>query len=92
MRYAQLFCKSKLCTVESSKIILDCLRPADQLKAAVRLQQDFCRAKLAVIVVAHREAVSAGVMDADNVADVDLRQAALNGKLVIVLAQEPVTS
>ena len=51
------------------------------------MQQHLGGAELAVVVVAHGEAVGAGVVDADDVADLDGGQAPVDGKLVIVFAQ-----
>ena len=51
------------------------------------MQEDLGRSQLAVVVVAHGEAVGTGVVDADDVADLDGRQAAVDGELVVVLAE-----
>mgnify|MGYP000638807370 CR=1 FL=1 len=73
--------------IKRCKVVLRRLGAADELVGAVLLQQDLGTAQFAVVVVAHREAVCAGVMDVDNVADVDFRQHTVNGELVIVLTQ-----
>ena len=54
---------------------------------AVLAQQHFGAAQLAVVVVAHGRAVCTGVVDINDVANVDLGQHPVNGKLVVVLAQ-----
>ena len=54
---------------------------------AVLLQQDLGTAQLAVVVVAHREAMCTGVVDINDIPDLDLGQHAVDGKLIIVLAQ-----
>ena len=92
MHYVQLFGECELRTVESGEIILNRLRPADQLEASVLLEEHLGGAELAVVVVAHGETVSAGVVDAQDVPDFDFRQAALDGELVVVLAQAAGTS
>ena len=58
--------------VESCEIIHRRFGSADQLEAAVLLQQYFGAAELAVVVVAHGEAVGAGIMDNHNVTHIDL--------------------
>lgn len=73
--------------VEGREVVVHGLCPADQLVGAVLFEQDFCRSELTVVVVAHREAVSAGVVDIDQVIGQDLGQHAVNGKFVVVLAQ-----
>ena len=50
-------------------------------------EQDLGAAELAVVVVAHGGAVGTGVVDVDQVDDVDPGQHPVNGELVIVLAQ-----
>ena len=59
----------------------------DQARGTVRLQQHLCAAELAVVVVAHGKAVCTGIMDDQQIADVDARQYPVDGKLVIVLTQ-----
>ena len=54
---------------------------------AVLAEQDLGAAELAVVVVAHGGAVGTGVVDVDQVTDVDLGQHPVNGELVVVLAQ-----
>ena len=76
-----LFSEGKFGTVEGCKIVAGLLCPADQLEAAVFLQQNFRAAEFTVVVVAHGETVGTGVVDAEDVANFDFRQAALNGKL-----------
>ena len=44
-------------------------------------------AQLAVVVIAHGRAVSAGVVDVDQVADVDLGKHPVDGELIVILAQ-----
>mgnify|MGYP002168474449 CR=1 FL=1 len=53
----------------------------------VLAQQHFCTAQLAVVVVAHGRTVCTGIMDIDDIANVDLGQHTVDGKLVVVLAQ-----
>ena len=50
--------------IEGGEIISGSLSTADQLEGAVLLQQDLSGAELAVVVVAHGEAVGTGVVDA----------------------------
>ena len=73
--------------IESGEIVGGGFGTADHLEGAVGLQKDLGGAELAVVVVAHGEAVGAGVVDGYDVANLDLRQAALNGELVVVLSQ-----
>ena len=53
--------------VKGGKIIRWGFRSADQLEGAVRMEQDFCRTQLAVVVIAHGEAVGTGVMDGHHI-------------------------
>src|SRR5699024_1613293 len=73
--------------VQRGKVIGRGLGAADQLVGAVLFQQHLGAAQLAVVVIAHREPVGAGVVDDQNVALVDFGQHAVDGKLVVVLAQ-----
>ena len=82
-----LLSKAEIRKIEGREIILRRLGAADELEASVLLQQNLRGTELAVVIVAHGEAVSAGVVDGDDVADLDLRQASLDGKFVVVLAQ-----
>ena len=54
---------------------------------AVLAQQHLCAAQLAVVVVAHGRTVCTGIMDIDDIANVDLGQHTVDGKLVVVLTQ-----
>ena len=73
--------------VQGCEIVHGGLGPADELEGAVLLQQHLGGAELTVVVVAHGVAVGAGIVDDQNIPHVDLGQAALNGELVVVLAQ-----
>ena len=73
--------------VQRCKVIAGGLGTADEAVGAVLAEQDFGAAQLAVVVVAHRRAVGTGVVDIHDVADVDLGQHPVDGKLVVVLAQ-----
>ena len=77
----------ELAHIKSSEIISGGFSTADQLEGAVFLQQDFRGAELAVVIVAHGMAVSAGIVDYQNITDVNGREAAVNGELVVVFAQ-----
>ena len=77
----------KLCTIESGKIIHRCFRPADELEAAIRLQKHLGRAKLAIVIISHGMSVSTGIVNGNNVTHFNFRQAALNGKFVVILTQ-----
>ena len=59
----------------------------DQARGTVRLQQHLRAAELAVVIIAHGEAVGTGVVNDQQITDIDARQHAVNGELVIVLAQ-----
>ena len=72
--------------VEGSEIIAGLLCPADQLEGAVLLQKHLGRAELTVIVISHGEAMGSGIMDHQNITHIDLRQAALDGEFVVILA------
>ena len=63
------------------------LGAADEAVRAVLAEQDLGAAELAVVVVAHGGALGTGVVDVDQVTDVDLGQHPVNGELVVVLAQ-----
>ena len=82
-----LFPEGKFRAVKGCKVITGTLRPANQLEATVFLQKHFRTAKLAVVVIAHGEAVGTGIMDAEDVAHFDFRQAALDGELVVVFTK-----
>lgn len=51
------------------------------------MEEEFGRTKLAVVIKAHRMAVSPGVMDDQDVAVYDFRQAAVDGKFIAVFAK-----
>lgn len=56
-------------------------------------EEEFGGAKLAVVIKAHGVAVSPRVMDDQDVAVFDFRQAAVDGEFIAVFAQsEPTTS
>ena len=82
-----LFSKVKIREIEGREIVLRRLGAADELEAAVLFQQNLRGTELAIIIVAHGEAVSTGVVDGYNVADLDFRQTPLNGEFVVVFAQ-----
>ena len=73
--------------VEGGKVVGRGLGTANLLEGAVRFQQHLGAAQLAVVVVAHREAVGTGIVDKEDVALVDFRQHAVDGKLIVILAQ-----
>ena len=75
------------CTVQGGEIVRRCFRTADQCKLTVFMQQHLSGTKLSVVVVTHGVTVGTGVMDGDNIADVNLRQAPFNGKLIVIFAQ-----
>ena len=69
------------------EVVVKGLGAADELDAAVRAQEKLGAPEFAVVVESHRAAVRARVVDDDDVADVDLREGAVDGKLVVVLAE-----
>src|SRR5699024_3368682 len=73
--------------VQGGKVVPRGLGAADQPVAAILAQQHLGAAQLAVVVVAHGRAVGAGVVDIDQIPDVDPRQHPVHGELVVVLAQ-----
>ena len=72
--------------VERGKIIARAFGAADELGRAIGTQQHLGGAQTAVVVIAHGVAMRAGIVDHEQVAHVDMRQLAINGELVIVLA------
>ena len=72
--------------VERGKVIARALSTADEVGRAIGAQQHLGGAQTAVVVVAHGVAMRAGIVDHEQVAHVDMRQLAINGELVIVLA------
>ena len=68
---ALFFRKFEFRAVKSGKIILDGLCPADELEASVRPEKNLRGAQLAVVIIAHGEAVGAGIVDAENIPDED---------------------
>ena len=79
--------KVEFCLVKGSEIVRRRLRTADQLKGTVGSQQHLRGAELAVVVVTHGKSVGSGIMEYQDISDLDLGQAALDGKLIVVLAQ-----
>ena len=73
--------------IEGREIILRRLGAADELCSAVLAEENLRRAELAVVVVAHREAVRAGIVQDDEVAHIDFREHPVNREFVVVLAQ-----
>ena len=73
--------------VERGKVIARALGAADEVGRAIGAQQDLGGAQPSVVVVAHGVAMRAGVVDYKQVAHVDLRQLAVDGELIVVLAQ-----
>ena len=84
-RSSLLFLK-EVAKIKRSKIIRRRLRPANQLHAAIRLQEQFRAAQFAVIIVAHAEPVRAGIVDKQIIAAINTGQSPVDGKLVAVLA------
>ena len=82
-----LFSKVKIRKIEGREIVLRRLGAADELEAAVLFQQNLRGTELAIIIVAHGEAVSTGVVDINDIPDLDLGQHAVDGKLIVILAQ-----
>ena len=72
---------------QRGEIVVGGFGAADQLYRPVLFQQQLGAAEPPVILVAHGEAVGAGVVDVEQVALVDLRQHPVNGELIVVLAQ-----
>ena len=50
--------------IQRCKIVRGSFRPAKQLDAAVFPEQQFCAFQLAIVVISHGEAMSAGVVNA----------------------------
>ena len=73
--------------VERGKIVARALGAADKVGRAVGTQQHLGGAQAAVVVVAHGVAMRAGIVDHEHITHVDLRQLAIDGELVVVLAQ-----
>ena len=73
--------------IKRCKVVLRGLCAADHLYRAVLAKQQLCGTQLCIIVIAHREAVRAGIVDINVIADVNLRQIAVNSKLVVIFAQ-----
>src|SRR5699024_7783427 len=72
--------------IEGGEVVRRGLGAADELVRAALHQQHLGAAQFAVVVVAHGEAVGAGVVDDHHVADLDLGQGAVHSELVVVLA------
>ena len=83
----QVFCIQCLLPHHGGEVVLRGLRPADQLHRAVLPQQQFRASQLPVVVVAHGVAVGAGVVDHQQIADIDLGQHPVHSELVAVLTQ-----
>ena len=73
--------------LQGSEVVFQGLRPADLADGAVPLQEKLRRAQLAVVVEPHGVPVGARVVDHHDVALLDLRELAVDGELVVVLAQ-----
>lgn len=78
--------------IKGGKIVLRRFRAADQLGGPILLQKDLRRAELAVVIVSHRETMRPGIVENKQIPHVNLRQHTVDGKLIVVLAQSPVTS
>ena len=87
MYFLQLRVEFETGHVQRREIISRCFRPADQLETAVLAKQNFRGTELTVVIVTHGMTMGTGIMDHKDISDVDGRQAALDGKFVIVLAQ-----
>ena len=73
--------------VERGKVVAWALGATNEVCRAVGAQQDLGGAQTAVVVVAHGVTVRAGIVDHEHITHVDLRQLAVDGELVVVLAQ-----
>ena len=83
--FSQSASKIEAGDVQCRKIISRCLCTADQFKAAVFMQQHLCGAKLSIVVIAHRVAVGAGIMDDQKIAYINFGKFSVYGKLIVVL-------
>ena len=72
--------------IERGKIIARALGAADEFGRAIGTQQDLGGAQPSIVVVAHGVAMRAGIVNHKQVAHVDMRQFAIDGELVVVLA------
>ena len=73
--------------VERGKVIARALGTTNEICRAIGAQQDLGGAQTAVVVVAHGVAMRAGIVDHEHITHVDMRQLAIDGELVVVLAQ-----
>ena len=73
--------------IKGCEIVSRSFCPSYHLNRAVLLKQQLSRTQLAVVVVSHREAVGAGIVNNQNIADVNFRQHSVNCKLIIILAK-----
>lgn len=69
------------------EVVVGGLGAADELYGTVLAEQQLGAAQSAVVVVAHGEAVRARVVDGEDIADLQLGEHAVDGELVVVLAQ-----
>ena len=87
MQFYQLTSELESGAIQGSKIIGRLFCPADQLERTILFQQNFCGAKLTVVIIAHGMAVGAGVVEHQDITDVDLGQAPLYSELVVIFTQ-----
>lgn len=72
---------------QRGKVVIKRLGTAYELDRTILTEEKFCAPELSIIVEAHRAAMSTGVMDDDAVANRDLRELAVDGKLIVVLTK-----
>ena len=73
--------------MQCCKVILQGLRTADQLNAAIFLQQKLRTAQLAVIVESHGMTVGARIMKDQTIPNINFGQFAVNCEFVVVFTK-----
>ena len=73
--------------IKRGEIILGGFCTADHFHASVLAKQKLRALELAVVIVAHREAVRTRIVNGKDVADLDLGQLAVDGKAVVAFAE-----
>ena len=73
--------------IKGRKIIGGCFGAANHLNGAVLLEQQLCGTELAVVIIAHGEAVRTGIVNHQEIPDVNCRKIAVDGELVVVFAE-----
>ena len=86
-RYETILLVKQAGNVQCCEVIRRRFCAAHQLGGAVLAEQNLCGAQTAIVVITHGEAVRTGVMNDEQIANINLRQFAVDSELIAVLTQ-----